>query len=517
MKNLEKSTMIRRAAPRLLAVGAALLSAGCVTKLEVNRATGETGAVTGWSYALPAVGFDIAISREVLQCREENGEAKVAIKTQVVGTPIYVRDPAQTYAINYEELSSGLKTSSIKVEMHDNGMLKQISSEADDRTGEVLVAVASGVAKFATGVVLPAAAGGGIPGVFSPQRPAAGPPPKARASECKKQLSASLYKALEQMQAAKLAVVAATATLANATDKLNVHIANASAAKDKLPAKLQEALITAAESVADARQDLVEAAASLATLKRATTHIETFRWFQTSVDKDGMLRSDPHPIPLPVRKRWFKTPSDFQSTIDAQMIELRLETTAGRAIAPTASPEEGVRYRIPVSGSLMAYKGHGGAAVKSRVVDAAIPQLGHVMSISYKNGLFQSNKIFAAFRPDGSLASAEYADLESSAENAANTFKQLTDVAADAVKEAQSAPLDALTREKSRVDAETNLIRAQTELQKAKLAAEPPGDSVAEKARLEADTSLLKAKLENLRAREALEMARTTPLSTDAN
>jgi hypothetical protein len=131
---------------------AALALAGC-TSLSTNsevRTAVTTHALTGVPYALPMLQLKLDATRALAGCPQavtftHDGdsvtlvEPTLAFSLKVVPTASQV--PGERYAVDYEALSSFLKTTSFGMENHASGTLKAINVSADDQSGAVLADV----------------------------------------------------------------------------------------------------------------------------------------------------------------------------------------------------------------------------------------------------------------------------------------------------------------------------------------------------------------------------------------
>lgn len=143
-----------------LVTSAAALLAGCATSLSttpVRDRTATTSALTGVSYSLPMLKYDIALKRALEGCPSSmpvpvgsgrtlqltSGAVDVSVSAEV--KEAYVRGEA--YAIDYPALSAPFATSAFAFQTHPNGTLKAINATASDQTADILKeAVKFGVA-----------------------------------------------------------------------------------------------------------------------------------------------------------------------------------------------------------------------------------------------------------------------------------------------------------------------------------------------------------------------------------
>ena len=142
---------------------AALVSAGC-TSLSTNsevRTVDRGHALTGVPYALPMLQLRLDATRTLASCPREvtfsrGGESVTLVEPTLTFSlkvvPTASQVPGERYAVNYESLSSFLKTTSFGMENHASGTLKAINVSADDQTGAVL-ADAAGIGLSLAGIL----------------------------------------------------------------------------------------------------------------------------------------------------------------------------------------------------------------------------------------------------------------------------------------------------------------------------------------------------------------------------
>jgi hypothetical protein len=144
----------------------AALLAGCthVSTLPDTARTENGHALRGVSYSLPMLQYEIEIDRGLASCPSEltldfgRGE-KVSISDEALAfstvgeaKPRYV--PGEQYVVNYDSLTSMLKTTGFAIEPYASGALKTINLSADDKSGEIvkdLIKVGLTVASAAAG------------------------------------------------------------------------------------------------------------------------------------------------------------------------------------------------------------------------------------------------------------------------------------------------------------------------------------------------------------------------------
>lgn len=147
---------------------AAILLSGCQRELttlpDLTQSTSPTQAMTGVSYNLPMLQYDIEIAQTLSRCPTDVfiGDEKITyvdpslnFDVKVSAKQSYVR--GETYIVDYTSLASPIKTSDFAIEIYrPSGNLKSINVSAADQSGELI----KSVVKFGVSV---AALGAGVP------------------------------------------------------------------------------------------------------------------------------------------------------------------------------------------------------------------------------------------------------------------------------------------------------------------------------------------------------------------
>lgn len=130
------------------------LTAGCVGKLHTlpDRATtGTDGALTGFTYALPKVRYEVKLRRSLAECPGSVVDGKPTALKFAVGaeaTPTVLA--GERYVVDYTELPGWLRTASFEGKLYPNGTLKSIGAAAEDRTAETISSLAKTAFSVAT-------------------------------------------------------------------------------------------------------------------------------------------------------------------------------------------------------------------------------------------------------------------------------------------------------------------------------------------------------------------------------
>lgn len=480
---------------RLVPAFAILFSlTACTTTLLVRKVMPTDPApAAGWAYSLPYTQFDMTITRTFNGCPDG-----ATVPTYSYGiTPVATSqaDPAHTYAVDYDSLSSALKTSDLKLTWGDNRVLTGINAAAVDKTGTVITYVATGLANLAVMV-----ATGGV-----------GAPPTATA--CRALITLETAAALKKRDQLEKAQKPVNAALDRATARLTGLTGTTSQLGQRVDSRVQALVIAAAEQVVREKQKVQDAANALAENEKLLTEIITL-----TLAADGTLDADGTQMILvsggqKALAKW----TGQQHTADSfrAVVQLRpTSTVRASAAEPTA---DGLRYRVPVKGGVwLCMLSRGDPALYSSdeqptddvpdcktgkfkaALTASVPQLGPISVLTFHNGPFQDNAIAATFATDGSLTMAEYKVNNSSAETASSAFLQVTTSAETVAKNITGAGTTITNAELAQVKVKNDLLAAKA----ANTTAEQTG-------LIQANTSLVSAQTAYLNAQQALAKAQT--------
>lgn len=497
--------------------GALIMGAvtGCQTQLQVAPVNANNASpALGFNYSLPFVQYDIVISRR-LSCGEPGGVRLAKVTTAVTATPVFSRDPSQTYAIDYTSLSSWAKTSDFKLERHSNGMLKTIGASSEDRTAQILTNIATTAIKVAT----TAASLGTFPVLARSVKSDAPPEPicspaAAAAVDALAAMGQSLNAAKSALALESGRMTALVGAMTGSGAKPDAFTQAALREQAIRLVNSQVALSAATKKYENALTKIVEGQALTwpqhgGELSSRTANVTTGdtmgKWFVNSSADDAIyfeLMRAPDTTKVTVPDLEPVATTTFRATVSAPP-----EAAAGSAVS-------GVRYREPARGQLFAcYNSlcaNASHADRNLVNDGPVPQLGRLYYLPFTNGIFQNNVLSASFAEDGSLLTAGYAEKSSRGEIATDTMKQIASALPGAIKDIRSARNDQVNAETERLKAQTTNALAQAEYKKALAALTPsPTESIdKEKALIQADTTLKDAYRANIEAKLALEKAR---------
>ncbi|MER1969126.1 hypothetical protein [Castellaniella sp. GW247-6E4] len=149
-----------------LGMVAGLAAAGCTTALQTRHVgPDQAQPVQGVLYSLPMATFDVEAQVLVVSCDPSKvGSPDGPLAYELADGTIrsyFVPDPSETYSLDYAKLNSALKTTTAGVTLHPNGMIKTISANIEDRTGEV----AGSVVNTALNLYKASVAGQAMPGL----------------------------------------------------------------------------------------------------------------------------------------------------------------------------------------------------------------------------------------------------------------------------------------------------------------------------------------------------------------
>lgn len=499
---------------RLAAACATMLLAGCTTSLVVNKLEPETpNPTTGPAYSLPFLQYEVAITRTLKSCTKAGEVAGIEVGIAATAKPTYPRDPAHTYAIDYPELSSWTKTSSVALSFHENGMLKTVGAKANDMTGPIVVNAITGVAKLVAGV----ATGGAIFKIapqsgWMAQGTAPEIPPEQ--PERKEFCGEKTIRALEQANSAKSTLDKATVALEDATARFKAF-SDAAPLISKARGEHAHAMIDAAKTLATAQLAVTRASADLVKSLKKVTDVHVFKWPATSADVES-------------EKTATNLMADWGINTNVP-VSLSLHDLSGLGVrapdgAQPAAKDDGeggkhILFRQPVQAELR-LSGCSLFTPAGRCLDSGrgditvstdpAPQLARVHALPLRNGPFQNNALSAEFTSDGRLLTFAYDDLAARGMAATDMLAKGADAARAGILDIRGAGTAAALAD---MKAQTELLQAQASHDQAVKALQSPTEA----AILATDTELKKAEIANIEATMALRDARTALAAKGSN
>jgi hypothetical protein len=400
----------------------------------------------------------------------------VALKVEAV--PGAAPDAAHAYTIDPASLQTLTSIGTFRATWHDDSlMLSSINVTAEDRTA----AIAANVITTASHVA----------------RLVAAPGAERQQIEC---------------TAAAAAHVETVGRLKPELDGLNEDIQRATAEIERLTrlvaqmgAAVDEGTKTqlrqAIDQLATLRIRQQNIATALASALSNVTSVQTIRW---PLDSNSTV-SNPYTINSGALQRWFQG-----SPPRVDQVHLRIERVgsfgrdpnSGTLQSNTVSNANGIRYRVPAIGRLVACSASPCSSATPQIVlttlEAPIAQLGYVHVLPVRNRTFGSTTFAAEFNSAGGLRNVGYEQKAAPAEGASATLA------------AAAGALETALDPTARLQRQTAYLTALQARQEATAALQPGASDPVGEARtaLEADTSLINAQIANLQAQLALERAR---------
>lgn len=455
---------------RLTTLLVTLACAGCTSSIGVVRVDPDQPATrVGVAYHLPFSRFEVSVKRMVTACTV--ADITLATSVEAVAAPAE-SDPDHAYAIDPNSLMGVFRVGALKAEYGKGGLVKSVNATSEDRTAQVLSAVAAGVIKLATlPVPMPVVAANDAGGL----------------SACNSDTLAALS-----------ALPNATAEVKQASNELAVRAATYKTLQDRVSAlggivdeTTRRALVEARARSDDAAVSLAGKKTRLDKLKEALSHTDKFLWPQRGSEFRSL-----RPAPANLMALWknptFTGPLSQPSPIDLRLV---VDTAQPDLVPKSATPSEpiaGLPYRMPRSGYLLACDGDCSPANQMALLPATVLQLGMPFYLPCKSQTFGSTACTFTADEGGVPTSAGSEIKSAAAENAAGSFKDLA---------TQYAGLKVARRdaEKQAYEAETARLKAKAEYEKAIATPTPPAVPQA----LTDQTALLKAYVDYYTAMKA--------------
>jgi len=530
-----------------VALAVAVLCTSCTTSLQSRvpskDATGEVQK--GVIYTLPMTSVEVQADFLVRNCTlNSQQEAQLTFDLVAMSAASsLVPDPSEQYTLDYQALNSALKTTSASLFWHQNGMLKSINAEVDDRNAQVISSIAS-TALNATKAVL--AANSGV----------AANKTNACPNFIDKLLKDKLQLEDQKLPSARIADDELTAQQKTMTELsvkvalLDAQIKEAKDAKDAVKetqlnqqAKEFKAKVAAASKLIDGKS--LQAPALQAELQKIveklTIRAKLAQWTPSTKNGgceefgslqqtywDKLAKALDAPLPDFKPKQSHPTPEQVKAALDEALdAQRRISPPPGKKFAAQAcvlvregapngqkkldgvSPIQGVVYRQPLSGRIYVKQT---AVANSEIYaasDISIPQLGSKGLLSLKNGWFDKNSIKVTFNEDGSLSEFGFTQASraeraaAAASDASGTIADLMKLRADAAINKVKAKDDAEKKEQQKqfdaLDNQIKLIEKRRELETARAPAKDELDKQKELLQKQIDVEKLRQEFEELK------------------
>lgn len=512
-------------------------------------------SVHGTEYALPALELEFAVTRRLVDCESAAAIPGVAPAVAPAGQPVAAVDSnrpvvpqfevkiepkqefvaSEIFEMDYTDLAAPWKTSSFKVEWHDNGMLKSINVQATDKSADIIVE------SLKAGLTI-ARLAGGIP-------PGGGDLGSRSTPVCP--VEVEIRKSLVELRKA-------------ATKLLTQHTAVVQSFKDRDVTALSDTekkqLGDALAGVKGQTQALAELDKKLADLDKVLAYSETVRWRPPTIAGATTNQTQPFPFELvegqgatveeaarvkwlarlfsidnlgPLGRKdpacvnidddhdgnpdsfacWLKQSLAFVVMLDPEPVNAssaQLEATrkALGISAPRSSTRatrdhvQGVVTRMPVRSRFFACSGtirpcHRGSPDKLFDQLVSVPQFGHYLVLPFSNGFGQDNELTANFAENGRPTMVEYKDKQAAALVAAQAVNHsaglLLGYAEDvrAFREAEETEEEGAALRAA--ESQVKLLEQQKKVIDLQAAIDPANvDLLAQRARLEQDLAIAK-------------------------
>lgn len=415
-----------------LALFLAYALSACTTTLNVLRIEDQPKSVPeGIVYYLPARAFNVALAFEFQGCAGRAGKTVLPYILSATVSDLVVADQQEAYVIQYKHLTAVTKVTDIDIALWDNGVLKSVNAQIDDRSAQVITSTVESLGSLARVAGLAFMDAGATERGF-----------------CKDEFEKNLVKVKEakKMVADAAAQDEQRTEAAAALKKESATIATLKAELEKLPknspqlkelqGKLKKAEATKKaleKAIEDLGDSTIDAAKrELAQAKAAVTATVTRTW----VPNLNQL-SDPVIVP----DTYLATILEKKGldNLDARPRGELLINTFGPLAAKKGSTElaprerkpsesAGIVFRQPIHAELLVCKGScgkTGAVLTGEILSRqlySMPQLGVVGSLPLKNAPFDSNKLVLAQLQDGTLTSVKFSSA-AQAERAAVAAK----------------------------------------------------------------------------------------------
>ncbi|MHA0337302.1 hypothetical protein [Sphingomonas aquatilis] len=468
-----------------------MAAAGCVT-LDVkptSKAQGVAGR-QGVEYRLPFTQVKGVLVRRLAKCGAKPVVAIAFSDVAFKSAP----DWTQRYVIDVQSLSSPMKTSALKIERYPNGQLKSINSEVEDRSAAVIVSVASTALQFLTPLKIP----GG-------------------ADEKTEGCTTEGVAALTEVNRLKAVAARDTEALAEATKILNGLLERVTLAGGQSDRGLRAAIDAAVVQVQKLQLTATSGKTALEEALEKITQREEFVWPELPTE----LGPKPMPVSDELTQAWF-TPGYLETMRQSACVQFWLEPDRPRVADDTDSKVdaalEGVRYRESEPGAFVARLAQDELPQPGKPLDTCgkkpaketyrlsgeVFQFGRLMSLPFRNRMFQSNSISATWDENGRLTSVSYGEKTAAAETAAKMLSDLMTAGRETLGTRRGEELADITRRNALLEAKLK----QAELE-GKLA--PKVDPNVEKiANFDADRRVAEAETAAINAQIALAAARAS-------
>lgn len=449
---------------KIVVLAAATMLAGCSHNLVVRPSAAADGA-SGVTYVLPFTQFATSVTWRVASCAPIKITAKA--ETQESAVP----DGVHAYTIDPASLQTLTSIGAFKATYADGGlMLSSINVSSEDRTGQIIGNVASGIAKLAA---------------FPIGRVA----PSGEVVTCSEQVA----KAVDEVQLKTRVLDTLNGQMAALTADLQKLAGRAAAMGNAVDEPTKAAIAAKMDQLEAKKLEQDGAAQALAAALKKITFTQVINWPENS----SQLRNGAaYTLPKEAISRWFSggTPDEAVRQSSVFMDIERLGTFGKPTTSPTlpgsaAVSGEGIRYRIPGMGRLRVCASSACAQQDSVLLlerRGQIAQLGYVHVLPVRNRTFGSTNFAAEFTTAGALKSVGYEQKAAPAEGASAAFANAADLAAKTFSPT------------ARLEQQTAYLTALQKRNETLSAVEPASASAEELQSLAADNALRQAQIQNV-------------------
>ncbi|WP_412558027.1 hypothetical protein [Thalassospira sp. MIT1370] len=476
----------------------------------------------GVLYSLPMVQYALETSFRITGCPDpsiadiplEAGNILLAPDFEIKQTAKenITPDPDKLYILNYEDMSGPTKTSTLKVDLHENGTLKSINAGVTDRTTEV----AKSAIKTGFKIVQLAS---GFSGVMPLDKTKSTDVGGVICTPYAEQLMIKRSSTSSKQQTETATLLVKTQALEKARAVVEASAKPSDQAVQALETALKDSL--AAEKALAGTQKLLAKIDAALTIKVSDT------WPKQGTETSTRTRMPAPPISKLLRDGSFTLANDglkaqVTTTSLAELPEqlaVLTEISKVTSTGPTAgncsdgswdcsSDRQGVYYRVPAKAYLRSCMTSSALSTTCLSIPEEglllnefldVPQLGVLAVLPLKNGVGQDNVLAATFSDKGMLETFSYDEKTASLEKIAGVLDDAVDNALAFKELRRTAELEDLKLEKQEVEARNALQAAIAEGQP-----DPTGESTAQ---INSETELLNALLERIKAQKALEEA----------
>lgn len=512
-------------------------SLGGCTELQSSLVgnEGKEALQGGILYSLPMAQYQLETSFRITSCPDlsiteipvEAGRILLAPDFEIKQTARekIVPDPDKLYVLNYEEMSGSTKTSTLKVDLHENGTIKSINAGVSDRTTEVAkAAIKTGfkTVQLASGLPGTKTLNKDIQetGTTTGEKPK---PLQVKGVICTPYTEQLIIKrnATDNKQRTETeTLLGKTQALEKARAVVEASDTPSDQAIADLETALQESL--AAEKALAGTQKLLARIDATLTVKVSEV------WPKTGTEMTTRTRMPDRSITDLLNNHSFDPPKDglkapvintSLAELPEQLAVLTEISSATNTAATTGNCSEGnwdcstdrqgVYYRVPAKAYLRSCMA---SDVKSNGCDSVpedslllneyldVPQLGVLAVLPLKNGVGQDNVLAATFSDKGMLETFSYDEKSAALEKIAGVLDEAVDNVLALKELRRTAELEDLKLEQQKVEARNAL--------KAAIAEGQPDPTTESTAQINSETELLNALLARMSAQKALNEAK---------